>query len=145
MSLPFSRASRLAAVVIGVLTLADVAVLLARDAFPRFFPAGAHGPLAAFSLAAIAIAFLAFQLAQRLTPIQLVKAMIVAAAFLFWAANQFWSSLPQAGLFNDLAIGLFVLDLFLVISARSRSSPAESFAECCPACSQSECSQREQA
>jgi hypothetical protein len=40
----------------------------------------------------------------------------LAAAFLFWAANQFWPSLPQASLFNDIAIGLFVLDVFFVIA-----------------------------
>jgi hypothetical protein len=45
----------------------------------------------------------------------LVRAMLLAAAFLFWAANQFWPNLPQASLFNDIAIGLFVLDVFLAM------------------------------
>jgi hypothetical protein len=44
------------------------------------------------------------------------KSVLLAAAFLFWAANQFWPNLPQATLFNDIAIGLFVLDLFLVMT-----------------------------
>ena len=46
---------------------------------------------------------------------ELVKAIMLAVAFLFWAANQFWPNLPQATLFNDIAIALFVLDVFLVI------------------------------
>jgi hypothetical protein len=130
MSIRLSRAGRVAAVVMGVATLAAVAVLLARDAFPRFFPAWAHDSLATFSLAAIAVAYLAYQLTHRPAPIQLAKAIIVAAAFLFWAANQFWSSLPQAALFNDIAIGLFVFDLFLVIAEWPQSpSSSESFAE----------------
>ncbi len=47
---------------------------------------------------------------------ELAKAILLAAAFLFWAANQFWPNLPQATLFNDIAIGLFVFDVFLVIA-----------------------------
>ncbi len=46
---------------------------------------------------------------------EMAKAIMLAAAFLFWAANQFWPSLPEATLFNDIAIALFVLDVFLVI------------------------------
>jgi hypothetical protein len=130
MSIRVRRASKSASIVIGVMTLAGVAVLLARDAFPQFFPLWVHDSVAAFSLAAIAVAYLAYQLAHRPGPIQLGKAIIVAAAFLFWAANQFWSSSPQAGLFNDIAIGLFVFDLFLVIAEWPQSqSSGESFAE----------------
>jgi hypothetical protein len=45
----------------------------------------------------------------------MVKAILLAVAFLFWAANQLWPELPQATLFNDLAIALFVLDVFLTM------------------------------
>ena len=45
----------------------------------------------------------------------MVKAILLAAAFLFWAANQYWPNLPEATLFNDIAIALFVLDVFLVM------------------------------
>jgi hypothetical protein len=47
----------------------------------------------------------------------------------FWAANQLWPDLPQATLFNDIAIALFVLDVFLVIIGWPTTSPDESFAE----------------
>ena len=101
---------------LGVVTLAAVALLLVQDAFPRGIPTPSHEFLAAFSLATIAVAYLAFQLAERATRADLVKAILLACAFLFWAANQLWPRLPEAGLFNDIAIGLFVLDLFLVIA-----------------------------
>ena len=101
---------------LGVVTLAAVVLLLVQDAFPRWFPAPSHEYLAAFSLAMIAIAYLIFQIAQRASIADLGKATVLGAAFLFWAANQFWPRLPAAVLFNDLAIALFVLDLFLVIS-----------------------------
>jgi len=66
----------------------------------------------------IAVAYIAFQVALRRDIRKLAKAILLAAAFLFWAANQFWPNLPQAGLFNDIAIALFVLDVFLVIAGK---------------------------
>ncbi|HTW30169.1 MAG TPA: hypothetical protein VMD76_00725, partial [Candidatus Sulfotelmatobacter sp.] len=52
-----------------------------------------------------------------------------AMAFLFWAANQMWPELPQAMLFNDLAIALFVTDIFLVTIGWPPSSSGQSFGE----------------
>ncbi len=57
------------------------------------------------------------------------KAVLLAAAFLFWAANQFWPEAARATLYNDLAVALFVLDVFFVMVGWPSSSPDESFAE----------------
>jgi hypothetical protein len=105
--------------ILGVVTLIGAVVLLIADAMPQRFPAGSHAILGAFPLAAIACAYLIFQLTRRDVTIgagEIVKAILLAAAFLFWAANQMWPGLPEAGLFNDIAIGLFVLDIFLAIA-----------------------------
>jgi hypothetical protein len=123
------RAHRLLPVLLGVLTLADVAVLLVWDALPALFPPRAHDFLAAFSLALIAVAYLVYQNAHRPPPKEIFKAVLLAVAFLFWAANQLWPNLPQATLFNDIAIALFVFDVFLVMIGWPPSSPDESFAE----------------
>jgi len=112
-----------------VVTLISLGVLLAWDVNPKFFPARAHDFLAAFPLAMTAIAYLLYQSARRPAAKEFVKAMILAVAFLFWAANQLWPDLPQATLFNDIAIALFVLDVFLVIIGWPTTSPDESFAE----------------
>jgi len=124
-----TRAHRAIPVIAGVVTLASVVVLLAWDAFPRLFPARAHDFLAAFPLAMIAFAYLVYQTAHRPAPLEFVKAILLAAAFLFWAANQLWPDLRQATLFNDIAIALFVLDVFLVMIGWPATSPDESFAE----------------
>ena len=116
-------------VCLGVVTLAGVVVLLSWDAFPKSFPAGAHDFLAAFPLAMIAVAYLVYQSVHRPAPLEFVKAIMLAAAFLFWAANQLWPQLHQATLFNDIAIALFVLDVFLVMIGWPEASPDESFAE----------------
>jgi len=129
MFIRIDRTHRALPVVLGVLTLIDVAALLVRDAFPQLFPAASHDFLAAFSLALIALAYLVYQIVHRPAAMEFVKAVLLAAAFLFWAANQFWSSLPQATLFNDIAIALFVLDVFLVIVGWPHTSQDTSFAE----------------
>jgi len=123
------RAHRSLPLILGVVTLASVGVLFAWDAYPRLFPARAHDVLAAFPLAMIAFAYLVYQTAHRPAFMEVVKAIMLAVAFLFWAANQLWPDLPQATLFNDLAIALFVLDVFLVMVGWPATSPDESFAE----------------
>jgi hypothetical protein len=125
------RTRRLLPAILGVVTLAGVVVLLLWDAFPRLFPARSHDVLAAFSLAMIALAYLVYQIAHRPPAMEFAKAIMLAVAFLFWAANQFWPGLPQATLFNDIAIALFVLDVFLVVVGWPRTSPDSSFAETC--------------
>ena len=129
MYIRLDHAHRALPVILGVITLASVVVLLAWDAFPRLFPARAHDVLGAFPLAMIAVAYLIYQSAHRPARLEVVKAILLAVAFFFWAANQFWPDLNQATLFNDIAIGLFVLDVFLVMVGWPATSPDESFAE----------------
>ncbi len=129
MSIRFRRPGALLSLILGIVTLADVVLLLVQDTNPSFFPPSSHGILAAFALAMIALAYLIFQSTKRPSPIELAKAILLAAAFVFWAANQFWPDCPQAGLFNDIAIGLFVLDIFLVISGLPGASGGSSLAQ----------------
>jgi len=123
------RAHRAAPVLLGALTLASVAVLLVWDAMPRLFPANAHNLLGALPLALIAVAYLVYQTIRRPGPAELFKAALLATAFLFWAANQYWPDSPRSTLYNDVAIALFVLDVFFVLVGWPASSPDESFAE----------------
>jgi hypothetical protein len=120
------RAHRHAPLTIGVLTLFSVAILLIWDVFPTKFPARAHDVLGALPLGAIALAYLVYQTVRRPSRGELLKATLLAIAFALWALNQLWPDLPQATLLNDLAIALFVLDLFLAIVGRPAPLPAES-------------------
>ena len=117
------RAHRAMSLVLGMLTLVSLGLLLAWNVNPKFFPIRVHGFLAAFPLAMIAIAYLLYQSARRPSAKEFLKAMMLAVAFLFWAANQLWPDLAQATLFNDIAIALFVLDIFLVIIGWPTTSP----------------------
>ena len=123
------RNNRVLPVFLGALTLADVLVLFVWNAFPARFPARSHEFLAAFSLALIAVAYLIYQVAHRPPWKEMFKAAMLATAFLFWAANQFWPALREAMLFNDIAIALIVLDVFLVMVGWPLGSGDKSFAE----------------
>jgi len=100
---------------LGQLTLVSVGLLLIWDAFPKVFPPRAHDVLGALPLALIAVTYLIYQFVAKPNAGELLKAVLLAAAFLLWAANQFWPNSQRATLFNDLAIAFFVLDLFLVV------------------------------
>lgn len=132
MYIRLDRTHRVLPVILGVVSLAGVGALLVWEFFPRLFPARGHDFLAAFSLAVIAFAYLVYQIAHRPTRMEFTKAILLAAAFLFLAANQLWPNARQATLFNDVAIALFVLDVFLVMAGWPTTSPDESFAEAFP-------------
>jgi hypothetical protein len=123
------RARRALPVLLGAVTLAGVVALLGWDAAPALFPARAHDLLGAFPLAMIALAYLVYQTVHRPSPAEWLKAVLLALAFLFWSLNQFWRDPHQAIVFNDLAIALFVLDVFLVMIGWPSASPDESFGE----------------
>ena len=120
---------RAVSVLLGVVTMACVALLLASDLFPKLLPAHMHGLVEATPLALIALVYLLYQSVHRPPAREWLKAILLAAAFLFWSANQFWPNPHQATIFNDIAIALFVLDVFLVIIGWPAASPDASFAE----------------
>jgi hypothetical protein len=68
----------------------------------------------------MALAYLAHQPLRRPSPLAIVKAALLASAFLLWAAYQLNPPLPLA--VNDPAITLFVLDIALVIGTDIRKS-----------------------
>jgi hypothetical protein len=139
MLLRLDRAHRLLPVLLGLIALAGAGVLIVWDAgpdlfsglFPALFSARTHDAVAAFSLAMIAVAYLAYQFVRRAAGVELAKSFMLAAAFLFWAANQVCRNPRMAVLFNDVAIALFVFDVFLVMTGWPSASPDSSFAEAC--------------
>jgi len=109
---------------LGAVALAGAGALFVWELFPGLFSVGAHGYLASFPLAMIALAYLLYRTGTRPARAELAKAIMLAVAFLFWAANQLWPDPRQATVFNDIAIALFILDSFLVIIGRPASGRA---------------------
>lgn len=113
-----STPSRRAAAVgpgLALLTLLTLVPLLIWDAAPRSFPERAHDVLASVPLALIGMACLAHSMGRGSRLPEVAKSAALAAAFLFWATNQLWPDHPRAVLFNDVAVALFVLDVFLSV------------------------------
>jgi hypothetical protein len=130
MSIERGRLSRAIPPAIGVLTVLALVPLLVWDAWPKLFPEQAHETLSAIPLTLIAIAYVVHQGVQHATPQELAKAVMMAGAFLFWAANQYWPHHPASTLFNDIAVALFVSDVFLaIVGWPSRDSAAETRTE----------------
>lgn len=129
MLLRLDRAHRFLPVLLGLIALVSTGTLFVWDAAPGLFPATMHYAVGAFSLAMIAVAYLVYQIVRRAPGVELVKAVMLSAAFLFWAANQVCRNPRMAALCNDIAIALFILDVFLVIAGLPASSPDSSFAE----------------
>jgi hypothetical protein len=105
-------ASRLP-VVLGALAVLSLAPLLAWDVVPGRFPSGSHDVLGAGPLFGIAVAYFAHQIVVRPTRLGWVRAAILVLAFVAWAANQYWPDAAFATGWNDVAIALFVVDIFL--------------------------------
>src|SRR6185436_12057877 len=99
-----------------------VAPLALWNLSPPSFPARAHDTLAALPLALIALSQLLHQISRRPGRRQLLQACLLSTGFLLWAATQLWPDYPHALVLNDVAIGLFVTDLFLGIAGERRAA-----------------------
>jgi hypothetical protein len=108
---------RIVPLLLAAITFASLFALLVWDVRPELFPQNAHALLGAFPLAMIAIAWLAHHAAQGGSLRDWLKAALLAAAFLFWSANQYLGNTHASTVCNDIAIALFVLDLLWIIAA----------------------------
>ena len=94
-----------------VLALGSGALLLFTDLPWPVLHLLAHAPASAVPLLCIGLASLGFQFVVHPKRLDLVKALIVSAAFLFWGIDQL---LPTGGIattLGDVVIALYVLDL----------------------------------
>src|SRR5579864_4973304 len=105
---------RFVTVFLLALALASSVLLLALDTTQGFRQGDTRKVVSALPLIAIALACLAFHATWTPEPLDLLKRLLLSAAFLFWAANQLFPSEGWAPVANDIAIALFVLDLALI-------------------------------
>jgi hypothetical protein len=111
--------------------------LLAWDVAPTRFPSRSHDLLGAVPLLAIAVSYFAMQMVQKPSRFGWLRAMIVVAAFVAWSANQYWPEDALATSWNDIAIALFVIDIFLSLTiapgAGVAPTPKDDFGKACAA------------
>jgi hypothetical protein len=116
----FRRVIAWSPVAIGLVAILSLVPLLWWDVAPARFPSRSHDVFGAIPLFAIAAAHFAQQVIQKPSRLGWLRAVIVVAAFVAWAANQYWPEHALATLWNDIAIALFVIDIFpSVMKART--------------------------
>jgi hypothetical protein len=89
--------------------------LVAWNLAPGSFGPRAHDGLAALPLGLVALAQFLHQQGQRPGRLPLLQAAMLSTGFCLWAATQLWPGWPHALVLNDVAIVLFVVELFLAI------------------------------
>ncbi len=126
------RAGRAIPAIIGAITLATVAVLFAWDAFPARFPPRAHDVLGALPLGPDRPGLSRVPGHPPPRAARTRKGDHAGGCLPLLGGEPALADIPLATLFNDIAIALFVLDVFLVIIGWPAGIPDESFAETFP-------------
>jgi hypothetical protein len=118
------QANGVVTVLLVLVALVSSVALLALDSSAGFRDSHAREILSSIPLIAIALACLAFHATGKPRPLELVKRLLLSAAFLCWAATQLAPEAGWAPVATDVAIGLFVLDLALLLwgDLRERST-----------------------
>jgi peptidoglycan/LPS O-acetylase OafA/YrhL len=98
-----------------VISLLGCAVLLLFDLFPRLMPTITHGPVSAIPLLLIGVAYLGLQVQLRPRPLELVKRIMLASAFILWGIDQLLPLGSVATTLGDVVIVLYIIDLILIM------------------------------
>ncbi len=97
--------------VLLILSLVGCVLLLAFDFFPALLPLLRHGPVSALPLLLIGIAYLGLQVKLRPSPVELLKRVMLASAFVLWGIDQLLPTGPVATTLGDIVIVLYIIDL----------------------------------
>jgi len=112
-------------VLLVLVALGSSVVLVIFDVSAAFRASRAREVLSSVPLIAIAVACLAVHATWKPQPFDLIKRVLLSAAFLSWAATQLAPDEAWSPVATDVAIALFVLDLALLLwgelGRRSRS------------------------
>jgi len=100
-----------------VVSLLGCTALLIYDLFPRLVPLVTHGPVSALPLLLIGLAYLGLQALLRPQPLELLKRIMLASAFILWGIDQLLPMGPIATTLGDVVIVLYIIDLALMMHA----------------------------
>ena len=98
-----------------IVSLLGCAILLLFDFFPRLLPSITHGPVSALPLLLIGVAYLGLQVWLRPRPLELVKRVMLASAFILWGIDQLLPTGAVATTLGDVVIVLYIIDLALMM------------------------------
>jgi len=97
------------------LSLFGCIALVLFDFFPALLPLLTHGPVSALPLLLVGLAYLVLQLRLRPRPLELLKRVMLASAFILWGLDQLLPVGPLATTLGDIVIVLYIIDLALMM------------------------------
>jgi hypothetical protein len=100
---------------LAIFAVVASAVLLGVDGFPALATRWGHAPASAAPLILIGTAYLLMSALAHVSPLDLLKRLLLAAAFILWGIDQLMTPGPLARLIGDVVITLYVFDLALMI------------------------------
>ena len=101
--------------VLAMCAVAASAVMLAALELPALATRWGHAPASAAPLILIGTAYLVMSALAHVSPLDLLKRLLLAAAFILWGIDQLMTPGPLATLIGDVVITLYVFDLALMI------------------------------
>ena len=90
----------------------------------QFVPAELHAYLSSFPLALAGLGYILLQVHLKPPRGTLLKRLVLAAAFLLWAAVQFLSPGRVSVFLGDVVIAAYVVDLFWIMQDQQRALPS---------------------
>jgi len=106
---------KLLAYVLCLLALGSVAILFAVDWRHRMNPSVSHTQAASAGLIGIGLAYIALQFQMARPRLELVKGFLLGLAFVAWGTEQLLPLSSHVVLMDEGVVGVFVIDLGLII------------------------------
>ena len=100
------------------LSVASFAILWKHDVQNEFHYNAVHLRSASPPFIFIGLAFIAYQLSRLCPWRQRIQELLLGAAFALWGCEQFLPASPWLTLMDDLVIGIFVLDLGIIMASQ---------------------------
>lgn len=90
------------------------------DTKHSFAPSSFHGRFGAFALMFVGSSYILAQVTRRVSFGERFRAMLLGGAFVLWGAEQFLEPGKLMTILDIAVIGIFVVDLVLIILAMHR-------------------------
>ncbi len=100
------------------LSVFSFAILWKHDVQNAFHYDAAHLRMGSPPFILIGLAFIAYQLSQSCPWRQRVKGLLLGVAFALWGSEQFLPASSWLTLMDDIVIGIFVVDLGVIVAGR---------------------------
>ena len=100
------------------LSVLSFVILWAQDILNEFHYDAAHLRMGSPPFIFIGLAFIAYQISRSCPWRSRIKGLFLGVAFALWGSEQFLPATPWLTLMDNLVIGIFVVDLGVVVAGQ---------------------------